>query len=141
VSRDAAQRLARLARVERALARLAAADRAAADAAHAASIADGEAIVASLSGDSPLHGLIVATMAGALRRNGEATAARAAEAEAATARHRRAEQRARIVAERAGEAATAAEREAERRRLEAIGTTAAGVAPMRQGKPPDRLDP
>lgn len=138
---DRAARLSRIARAERALAQLAAAERVGADAAHAASRADGEAILAALAGDSPLHGLLVTTMAGALRRNAQATENLAARAEAAGVNQRHAEERARIVAERAADAVAAVGRDAERRRLEALGVETAARTFAWRHKPLTRLDP
>lgn len=141
MSGDRAARLARVARAERALAQLAAAERVGADAAHAASRADGEAILAALAADSPLHGLLVTTMAGTLRRNSQATERLAARAEAAGAHQRHAEERARIVAARAADAVATVDRDAERRRLEALGVETATRALARRHKPHTRLDP
>ncbi|WP_108662738.1 hypothetical protein [Acuticoccus kandeliae] len=140
--RASAERLARVARAQRALARVAALERANAEAAHRDSIAAGEAIIASLSAESDLHGIIVPTMAKALRRNARHAEALRRNADLARARHMRDDTAARRLEEEARLAERAEGAKAERRRLEAVAleSLARTIATRRaspSGKPPD----
>lgn len=113
-------RMARLARVRRAMADLAAADGQRARLAHEDSVAAGEAILRALGGDSPLHGLIVPTMARALRRNTRATERLRRDSERAAREAVQAEATTRVFERHAREARVHERRQDERLRLETM---------------------
>ncbi|MCF3932493.1 hypothetical protein L1787_03565 [Acuticoccus sp. M5D2P5] len=107
-----ADRLRRVAEAQRALARLAAAEHRAAEDAYRESEAQGAAIVEALNEDSPLHGMIVTTMAGALQRNARRTEELRRRAAAAHHRHAKEDVAARRLDENA-KTAEAGERRSE----------------------------
>ncbi|XWN32975.1 MAG: hypothetical protein ROR55_07810 [Devosia sp.] len=121
------QRLARLARAQKAAARRAEAEAVAARAAHSESLQDGDALVEALNTDSPWHGLFVDAMAAALLSNGRRTEALRRARENAEAVLRRDSTRADRLDDLLNNAMRKEDAGQERRRLEALA-----VEPMKR---------
>lgn len=126
------ERLARLERLARAQETLAAAQRNrrhVAEAARRAAEADGEAMVAALSGDSPLHGVFIAATARLLRQNARERTARESEASAAARSEAVERLRSDRVGEQLGKARRAQQRRSDAAQLEnAVAMRAANTA-------------
>ncbi|MBJ3778658.1 hypothetical protein [Acuticoccus mangrovi] len=129
-------RLARIARAQRALRRAAAADAQMADRRVAESEAHEEAIVAALNADSPLHGLLVGTMANALTRAARNTDGLRRQAHRAAAHYRREHLAGEVLEERVATAERAEAAVQERRRLERILAESCAVPRAPRRKPP-----
>jgi len=112
-----AERLARLARAQRALAEVAKADSITARKSFEDSAAQADEILGALNARSVLHGLAVSSMAETLKKNGRTTEKLRRAAEAMADQHNRQDRTAEVLEERAEEAARNERRAAERHRL------------------------
>ncbi len=111
-------RLARLARAQRALADVAKAESVAANARYEASRAQADEIVGVLNATSVLHGFAVASMADALRRNGRTTERLKRIADERAGQSARQDRTAEVLEDRVTDAERRARRKSERERLE-----------------------
>lgn len=113
-----AERLRRLARAQRALADVAMAEQVAAQVQYHESQAQAGEILEALNGESALHGVAVAAMATAIRRNGRATERLRRFAEAKAEAHVRQDRAADLLEQRTAEAEAQDRSAGERLRLE-----------------------
>jgi hypothetical protein len=118
------KRMARLARVQRALARAASADKIAAEGQVADAEGEREEILSTLNKDGPIHGYVVAAMARALKRNAQRIEEARRTVEAASRRAVEEEATARILEDRQKATQAAEASRAERLRLEHLCTEA-----------------
>ncbi|RAH98299.1 hypothetical protein DLJ53_26690 [Acuticoccus sediminis] len=114
------ERLARLARAQRALADLAKAESIAANARYEDSRAQADEILSALNETSVLHGFAVSSMAETLRRNGRTTERLRRVADERAGQHAREDRTAEVLEERAAAASLQARRKAERQSIEIL---------------------
>ncbi|UOM35707.1 hypothetical protein [Acuticoccus sp. I52.16.1] len=114
------ERMARLARAQRALAEVAKAESIAANARYEDSARQADEILDALNATNVLHGFAVKAMADTLRRNGRTTERLRRVADERASQYVRQERTAEVLEERATQASSEARRKEERQRIEIL---------------------
>lgn len=135
--RQRAERLQRLLRAQEAIAVAERANRAEADLRRSECEAEGKAIVAALSGDTPLFGVMVPAMANMLKANARDAINLERLCEVARSREATERLRAEHIARKASAAMREDSRRREAQRLEDIGVAWTPPAPVRPEAPDD----